>query len=96
MVIPEAFATGLPVIASRIGALETLIDDRENGLLINIGDERNLARTISELVSNSSLEAKLRRGARATYLARYHPEQNAGMLFKIYENCIDGDNQVRA
>ena len=95
MVIPEAFATGLPVIASRIGALAALIDDGRNGLLANPGDERDLARIVRLLVSNSAVEVELRRGARETYLTRYHPTQNTGHLLEIYGQLAQWNNQAR-
>ena len=38
LTIAEAFATGLPVLASRIGAMAELVDDRRTGLLFTPGD----------------------------------------------------------
>jgi glycosyltransferase involved in cell wall biosynthesis len=43
MVIVEAFCQGLPVIASRIGALAEIIDDGSTGLLFSTGDAEDLA-----------------------------------------------------
>jgi glycosyltransferase involved in cell wall biosynthesis len=96
MVIPEAFSTGLPVIASRIGALGALIEDGYNGLLTEPGDERDLASIVQRLVSNSAVEVGLRSGARETYLARYHPKKNADILLEIYHQLSQTKQPARS
>ena len=46
LAIAEAFACGLPVIASRLGALAEIIEDGRTGLLFNPGDAEDLAQKV--------------------------------------------------
>jgi glycosyltransferase involved in cell wall biosynthesis len=53
LVIIEAMAVGLPVIATNIAGIPELIDDTKTGYLIEPGDSDVLASKIDELVWNS-------------------------------------------
>ncbi|MBD3246196.1 MAG: glycosyltransferase [Candidatus Omnitrophica bacterium] len=54
-VVLEAFAKGVPVIASRTGGLEELIRDRENGVLVPPRDPAALAAAMGELAADAHL-----------------------------------------
>lgn len=88
MVVPEAFGAGLPIIASRLGALETLVEDGGNGLLVEAGNPAAIARAVRRIAVDSEFEVSLRRRARATYEAVYHPSANLHTLFGIYEQAV--------
>lgn len=51
LVAHEAQALGIPVVASRLGALPELVDDGVNGLLVAPGDTGGLARALRRLSS---------------------------------------------
>ena len=85
MVAIEAFATGLPVIASRLGAMPEIIAEGKNGLLFEADNASALQRAVQRLHSSPVLAVSLRRGARATYLERYTPEANFRGLLSIYD-----------
>jgi len=63
----EAFACGLPVIASRIGALAELVRDGETGLLFEPGNPRDLADRMAWALAHPELMAAMGRNARAQY-----------------------------
>lgn len=52
MVVIEAFARGIPVLASKIGALPDLVRDGETGWLFKPGDQLDLKRSIEFIMSN--------------------------------------------
>ena len=66
LVVMEALACGVPVIASNVGALPDLIEHGRNGYLVPIGDARAFAARIRELAGNSSLLEQLKTGARSS------------------------------
>jgi len=66
IVIREAFACGIPVIASRLGALPEGIRDGENGLLFEPGSTVGLAAILRMLDSERSRLDALRNGIRET------------------------------
>ena len=57
IVLREAFASGRPVIATKVGDIPEIIEHRENGLLIDAGDSKALAAAILEFISDPKLAA---------------------------------------
>jgi glycosyltransferase involved in cell wall biosynthesis len=53
----EAFASGRPVIATRVGDIPEIIEHRQNGLLIESGDSKALAAAILEFICDPNLAA---------------------------------------
>lgn len=86
--IVEAFATGLPVIASRIGALADLVRDGETGLLFEPGNPQDLANKMAWALAHPDAMADMGRMARAQYEAEFTAERNYGQLMAIYEDVI--------
>ena len=67
----EYMATGLPVVASRIGQLKSLIEEGRNGLLVTPGDAAGLAAALERLRSDPELRARLGQAARSTVLHQH-------------------------
>lgn len=88
MTLVEAFCCGLPVIASRIGALATLVEEGKTGLLFNAGDETDLAEKMAWAAEHPVEMAQMGLNARAVYLMSYTPEANYQLLIDIYNKAI--------
>jgi glycosyltransferase involved in cell wall biosynthesis len=58
IVLREAFASGRPVIATKVGDIPEIVRDRENGLLIEPGNSQALASAILEFISDPELAAR--------------------------------------
>jgi glycosyltransferase involved in cell wall biosynthesis len=58
IVLREAFASGRPVIATKVGDIPEILRDRENGLLIEPGDTQALANAIMEFITDRTLAAR--------------------------------------
>ena len=84
----EAFACGTPVVASRIGALEDLVEDGRTGLLFRAGDAADLAGAIRRLIGDPTAPARMRVAARSEYESSYSVERNYGQLMEIYELAL--------
>lgn len=85
MVVQEAHAVGVPVVASRLGPLER-IRDGETGRLFAGGDSADLARVLRELIEHPEAQAELR----AHLLPGPTMQQQAGRIVEIYQALIDG------
>ncbi|MFY9343209.1 MAG: glycosyltransferase [Planctomycetota bacterium] len=59
-VVLEAFAAGVPVIASDLGGLAEVVQHERNGLLFHAGDVASLRGAIERLAGDTSLYARLR------------------------------------
>jgi glycosyltransferase involved in cell wall biosynthesis len=68
--ILEAMAAGKPVIATKVGGVPELIEDRVSGLLVPAGDPGALARAISQMLSDKA--GMKRMGERARERVRSH------------------------
>lgn len=86
--IVEAFATGLPVIASRIGALAEIVTDGETGLLFEAGNSQDLADKLAWTLAHPEQMAVMGRKARAKYEAEFTAERNYEQLIAVYEAVI--------
>ncbi|MGE0686297.1 MAG: glycosyltransferase [Dehalococcoidia bacterium] len=84
MAITEAFAIGLPVIGSRIGALPELIQDGVNGLLFEPGSADDLAEQLRLVASDDERMAGMGQAARDTYVTRYSVDIAYELLLTAY------------
>jgi glycosyltransferase involved in cell wall biosynthesis len=84
MVLIEAYANGLPVIASRIGAVAEMVDEGVTGLLFAPGEPDALAAAVKVADASEIACERWSTGARAAYLARYENEANYRQLIATY------------
>jgi len=77
VVVLEALAMGVPVLASRVGALPELIADGENGYLCDPTDINGFVKRLTLLAQSPETLARLRTGAR-TY-AEQHLDQRGSL-----------------
>lgn len=86
-VVVEAFATGTPVIASRVGAIPELIEDGLTGLLFTPGKPDDLVAKLERLLGAGNDARAMGARARAEYQSRYTAERNHAMLMAIYDRA---------
>ena len=91
--IIEAFAAGVPVIASRTGGMPELVQDGVNGLLVPPGDIRAWRAAVDRLLDDDVSE-RLGHGAYATWAERFSPTEAARELEKAYADAC-GDRSRR-
>jgi len=63
-VVMEAFACGIPVVASNVGAISDWIKDGENGFLIGPGDVNEIVDCCRKLLESEELRTKIGKAAR--------------------------------
>ncbi len=83
--IIEAFARGTPVVASDRGGMREMVEPDVNGVLFPAGDSAALATTCSALMMKKPAGLlRLRKGARATFVATYSADGNYARMMSIY------------
>ena len=88
LVAAEAMAAGLPVIASRIGALPEVVDDDRSGLLVDPGDATSLVAAMRELHASPLRRAKMGRKARERFERRFRVDRYIDDFTRIYEDLL--------
>jgi glycosyltransferase involved in cell wall biosynthesis len=82
----EAKASGLPVIASRIGGIPECVEDGRTGFLFSPGDHHELAHCIRSLKKDSTLHRKMGREARTRAIESFSaPARIRGYLESYQE-----------
>ncbi len=89
LTIAEAFACGVPVIASNLGAMAEIVKDGRTGLHFQSGDADDLAAKVEWAWSHSKDMYKMGREARREYELKYTAEKNYKMLMEIYQQAIE-------
>ncbi len=89
MVLAEAFSAGVPVLASRLGALAELIEDERSGMTLPVDDEASWSAALRRILDDGAWSVQLREGARRTYDEKYNEQVNGEKLLEIYQTAID-------
>jgi len=87
LAVAEAFACGLPVIASRIGSLTEIITDGATGLHVLPGNAHDLAAKVAFAWEHPEILELLGRAARAEFEQKYQASSNYEMLMRVYETA---------
>ena len=92
LTVIEAFATGTPVIASRLEPMAESVSDGFNGLLFTAGDADDLKRKIKLFNTETNNNSFLYKNARQTYLEKFSPDIHYDAILKIYQLATAGNN----
>jgi D-inositol-3-phosphate glycosyltransferase len=83
----EAQACGIPVVASDVGGLRTVVSDGRSGFLVSPGDVSMLARRVVEILGDDALRSRLSVAARAR--ASLFPwEATAARTLAAYDEVV--------
>jgi len=87
MTVVEAFSCGTPVVCSRLGSMQEIVNDHANGLHFTPGEPEELARTLEWAWSNPQRIREMGRAARCDFEQKYTAEQNYQALMAIYQQA---------
>lgn len=88
LVAAEAMSHGVPVIASRIGALAELVEDGVDGLQFEAGNAADLAEKMTRLWTDAALRARLGAAARAKVVRLWCAARHFEHLEKVYRRAL--------
>jgi glycosyltransferase involved in cell wall biosynthesis len=89
LVVLEAFASGKPVIASRMGALPYIVKPDQTGLLFESQNSDELAEKVRGLWERPEQIESMGRTARALVESKYDSRLRYAALNKIFEEVIE-------
>lgn len=82
--VGEAMLLGVPVVSSRVGGVESLLEDKKEGLLYEAEDTKQLADNILQLLGDEVLAERVSEAARKRAKITHDPQTNYRRLLEIY------------
>jgi glycosyltransferase involved in cell wall biosynthesis len=95
MVVLEAMAAGLPVVAAKVGGVPDLIEDGKNGFFCDPLDARSMADGVKKILQRNSAARDLARRAKAEAVRRFAPEVIARRHVEIYREVLSGERRKK-
>lgn len=92
MVIPEAFAYGVPVGVSSLGPLPDIVNEGRTGVVFAPRDAQQLLHRVSQSWKDDQDLARMGRAARTVFDAEYSEEVNYRRLMAIYAEVLAGND----
>jgi len=96
MTIAESFACGVPVICSRLGAMEEIVEHGHTGLHFTAGDAEDLAEKVHWALDHPEQMRSMGRQARREYETKYTAERNCPILMDVYQRAMGRASLRRA
>jgi D-inositol-3-phosphate glycosyltransferase len=88
LVALEAMACGTPVVGTRVGGLQTVIENGQSGLLVPAGDDEALAKAMADVLTDARLRMHLAHGARDR--AEHFTWRRVGdRIVDLYDRVLD-------
>jgi glycosyltransferase involved in cell wall biosynthesis len=84
LAVMEAMASGLPIVACKVGGITDLVEQGVSGWLADDGDYEALAARVVELLDDAALRAEAGRAARARVVSRFAFEQTLEATTRLY------------
>jgi glycosyltransferase involved in cell wall biosynthesis len=94
MVILEAYACGTPVVCSRIGSLNEIVEEGATGVKFDPGNPLDLAAKIQMLWDDSERRKSMRETVRMAFDNNFSAKKNFEALMAIYEMTIRSHAQT--
>jgi glycosyltransferase involved in cell wall biosynthesis len=92
--ILEALSIGLPVVASEVGDLSTLVNET-NGILTNPEDVQQLSALLNSLISNKGRIIELGKNSRKKFESEFTVEIMTERMEKVYNRVLNEKNPDR-
>ncbi|MCS7069160.1 MAG: N-acetyl-alpha-D-glucosaminyl L-malate synthase BshA [Meiothermus sp.] len=89
LVALEAMASGVPVVASRVGGLPELIEEGRTGFLRPMGDVQGMLEASLEILTSRTRRRNMGEAARARAIERFRPEVVLPKYLEVYEKTLD-------
>jgi len=84
----EALASERPVVATRVGGVPDVVDDGEDGFLVEVGDIPALADRLEQLARDPELRARMGKVGRERVVPRYRVERLVDDVDALYRELL--------
>jgi glycosyltransferase involved in cell wall biosynthesis len=88
MVVLEAMAVGLPIVATGVGGVPELVVHNETGLVVTPENPAEMAVAMFDLLSNPEKASCLATAGQTRLVDKFSAKENADSLAKLYKQVI--------
>ena len=92
-VVLEAMAMHVPVAATRVAGVPSLLEDDRSGILMDCGSEDALYEGISRLLDDGAFREKLANAARETIETSYSFKERMRTMADIYDRILNNASE---
>ena len=85
----EALAAGRPVVATRVGGVPDVVEEGQDGFLVEPGDTDDLAKRLGQLARDPELRKRMGRAGRDRVLPRYAVERLVDDVDRLYRSLLE-------
>lgn len=91
MVLIEAQAMGVPVVATNIGGIPEIVKDKQTGILVPAGSYKDLAQAINYLLSDKQKRLEMVEIAKTWIKGRFKAEDMVNEISRLYQELISSE-----
>lgn len=88
MVIEQAMAARVPVVATRVGGVDYLVDHGRTGFVVELDDVKGLAEAMVRLLADADLRARMGEAGRVEADRRFRTEVVARQTRQVYDQVF--------
>ena len=88
IVIAEAMAAGLPVVATRVGGVPEMVGHDHTGLLFQAGDAQGLTSCLEHVLASPHSASEMGQRGKEKAALSYHPDQIACRTVEVYRSLL--------
>lgn len=96
MVLLEAMALGVPVVARDVGGIREVLDHGTTGVLVPSVDVEKLAEPCLMLLRDLAMRTRIAQNAQAAVVEKYSAEANAAQILSIYRSLLLSKQRERS
>jgi len=85
LVVIEAASFSLPIIMTDVGCAGEVVKSGENGIVINVGNEKDLADSMNRFIENENFSRKMGEGAKRAVESLPNKEENLKLLKQSFD-----------
>jgi glycosyltransferase involved in cell wall biosynthesis len=89
MVVLEAMAAKVPVVAAKVGGVPDLVTEGETGLFCDPLNPASMRQAVEKMLSDSAAARAIAERAKAIARQRFHPKVIAARHLEIYREVLD-------
>jgi len=88
MVILEAMALGVPIVARDVGGIREVLDHGVTGILVPSADIEKLTEPCLMLLHDRPLRTRIAQNARTAVVQKYSADANAAQILRLYHSLV--------